>query len=89
MKSAMVFALMFASIFVSCGEEPINSKSESVPLSKEQMRAKNGEEVWIIVTYVKNELKPEFEKWIKEIFYPALHKSQNPMNKFPLHLHLR
>jgi hypothetical protein len=84
MKLATVFALVIASIFVSCGEETKNSKSESIPLSKEQMRAKNGDEVWVIVTYVKDGLKPEFEKWIKEVFYPALHKSQNPMNKLQL-----
>ena len=48
------------------------------------MRAKIGEEVWIIVSYIKNDSKSEFEKWIKEIFYPALQNSKNPMNKLQL-----
>ena len=84
MKSTTVFALIIASFFISCGQETKNSKSESTSPSKEQMRAKNGEEVWVIVTYVKDELKPEFEKFIKEVFYPALHKSQSPMSKLQL-----
>ena len=84
MKSASVFALMITFFLLSCGQETKNSKPETQPLPREQMRAKSGDEVWIIVTYVKDELKPEFEKWIKEVFYSALHKSQNPMDKLQL-----
>lgn len=49
--------------------------------TKEQTRAKTGDEVWVIVNYIKEDSKPAFEQWIKDVFYPALHKSQDPMVK--------
>ncbi|MBK9734297.1 MAG: hypothetical protein IPO92_04735 [Saprospiraceae bacterium] len=84
MKFTSVFVLIITIFLFSCGQETKNSKSESISPSKEQMRAKIGEEVWIIVSYIKNDSKSEFEKWIKEIFYPALQNSKNPMNKLQL-----
>ena len=84
MKFTPVFVLFIAIFLFSCGQETKNSTSETISPSKEQMRAKIGEEVWIIVSYIKNDSKSEFEKWIKEIFYPALQNSKNPMNKLQL-----
>lgn len=84
MKSIFICILLMATSFLTCGQEPKNSPSNTSSHTKEQMRAKAGEEVWIIITYVKDDAKSAFEKWIKEVFYPALHKSKNPMNKAQL-----
>lgn len=81
MKPVSIFTLMITFFFLSCGQETKNLNSDTQPLPREQMRAKNGDEVLIIVTYVKDELKPEFEKWISDVLYAALNKTTNPMKK--------
>ncbi len=80
MKSSSICLLITTAFFLACGQETKPPSSTLAP-TKEQMRAKSGEEVWVIVTHVKSDQKPAFEQWVKEIFYPALHKSQKPMNK--------
>lgn len=44
---------------------------------KASTRAKNDEMVFIVVVKVKNESKQEFEKWIKDVLYSALYKSES------------
>ena len=83
MKSTSICLLIIAAFFFACGQETKTPSTTPAP-TKEQMRAKNGEEVWLIVTHVKGDQKPAFEQWVKEVFYPALHKSQNPMHKAQL-----
>jgi hypothetical protein len=77
MKLKTIFLAMLASCFISCGQKTENVKSEN--LSREQMRAKDGDEVLIVVTYVKDESKSDFEKWINDVLYAALNKTTNPM----------
>jgi hypothetical protein len=74
MKFFFVCALMIATFF------PALAQDANQP-TKEQTRAKTGDEVWVIVNYVKENSKPEFEQWIKDVFYPALHKSKDSMTK--------
>ncbi|MEK7257227.1 MAG: hypothetical protein AAB316_20910, partial [Bacteroidota bacterium] len=64
-----------------CRQETPPSAPEVAPASDGQTRAKNGDEVWIIVTYVKDEIKSDFEKWVKDVLYAALYKTTNPMKK--------
>ncbi len=80
MESSSICVLIITAFFFACGRETKNPNLILAP-TKEQMRAKNGEEVWVIVTHVKGNQKPAFEQWVKEIFYLALQKSQNPMHK--------
>lgn len=84
MKSISIFLLLSTAFIYACRQDMKNTTSNDSPPTKEQMRAKTGEEVWIIVTYVKEASKSEYEQWIKDIFYPALQQSKNPMNKAQL-----
>lgn len=77
MKFKAIFFAMLAFCLISCGQKTENVKSEN--LSREQMRAKYGDEVLIVVTYVKDESKSDFEKWINDVLYAALNKTKNPM----------
>ncbi len=81
MKAMAVCTLLLTVILFACGQESQNATPKTTVPIKEQMRAKTGEEVWIIVTYVKADKKPAFEQWVKAVFYPALHKSENPMHE--------
>ena len=79
MKALVMFALLTTLPFVTYGQETKNAAPSTA--TKEQVRAKAGQDVWIVVTYVQDAARPEFEKWVKEVFYPALQKSANPMHQ--------
>ena len=81
MKPMLICALFLGTINVVDAQDTKIVKSNTTPIAKEQARAKSGEDVWVIVTYVKEVSKPEFEQWIKEVFYPALYKSEDPKTK--------
>ena len=81
MKSTFVCTLMMATFFSALAQDTKNVTPNATPPTKEQTHAKTGEEVWVIVNYVKEDSKLAFEQWIKRVFYPALEKSQNPMTK--------
>ena len=49
--------------------------------SKEVMRAKESGKVMMIINYVKDESKTEYEKFMNEIFFDLLSKSKNPLTK--------
>lgn len=83
MKSTSICVVIITAFLLACGQETKTPSATAAP-TKEQMRAKTGEEVWVIVTHVKGDQKPAFEQWVKEIFYPALQKSKNPMHKAQL-----
>ena len=46
--------------------------------SKANNRAIEGDRVWLIINYVKAESKPEFEKFMEDIFFKALLTSKEP-----------
>ena len=76
--------LLIASFFYACAQDTKNATPNVNTPTKEQMRAKTGQDVWVIVTYVKDDSKSAFEQWAKTIFYPALQQSENPMHKAQL-----
>ncbi len=81
MKLKSIFMLLVVILFFSCGENTNTTKTITAIPTKEEMRAKNGDEVLIIVSYIKNDVKPEFEMWIKDVLYSALNKTSNQMKK--------
>lgn len=46
--------------------------------AKNNMRAQEGEDVLLIINYVKNEFKAHYEKFMHEVFFDILLKSDNP-----------
>jgi hypothetical protein len=46
--------------------------------SKNNSRSKEGDQVWLIFNYVKAESKPEFEKFMEDIFFNVLLTSKEP-----------
>lgn len=68
MKNIICFNL-FATLLL-----PIYSFSQD----KADIRAREGEQAWLIVNYVKPESKQDFEKFMEEIFFDALTTSQAP-----------
>jgi len=46
--------------------------------SKTNNRSKEGDQVWLIFNYVKAESKPEFEKFMEDIFFKVLISSKEP-----------
>ena len=79
LKSIILFLIIVA--FFSCKDETKNTKSDVIAPAKETMRAKTGDDVLIVVSYIKNESKAEFEKWIKDVLYAALNKTSSQMKK--------
>lgn len=77
MKAIVMFFLLTALPFVTYGQ----TNAAPNTATNEQVRAKAGQDVWIVVTYVKDAARPEFEKWVQEVFYTALQKSANPMHQ--------
>lgn len=89
MKKLFNLHLIFAIILVnSCQSNYNDSQIDQASISfpsfnnsdpeKDAMRAKKGDEVLIIVNYVNDESKAEYEKFMKEIFFEVLSKSENP-----------
>lgn len=46
--------------------------------------AKPGETVLVVVASIKNEKKAEYETWMNDVMYAALHKSRNPVKQAQL-----
>ncbi|MCO6480204.1 MAG: hypothetical protein J5I94_26430 [Phaeodactylibacter sp.] len=44
---------------------------------KADMRAKQGEDVWLIINYVKDEAKADYEAFMADTFFALLQKSKN------------
>lgn len=51
---------------------PLSAYAQSKPSAKE------GEQVWLIINYVKNESKQSFEQFMDEVFFKVLSKSTAP-----------
>lgn len=83
MKLTTLCTLFISFLFFACGQDApkSNSQIKAVTTATELLRAKTGDEVWIIVSYIKNDKKSEFDMWIKDVLYAALYKSTNPMKK--------
>jgi hypothetical protein len=78
MKLQILLVALAALIsYCSCNEIAGNKPPEITAVSTQLPRAKNGEEVWVIVSYIKADKKADYEKWLKEIFFAALHKTQS------------
>lgn len=89
MKPALlIFALiLFWNVKASCQDEKMASSEELqkwIEKDKESTRAKADDEILIVIVKVKNESKQEFDRWIKDVLYSALYKSESEMKKAQL-----
>lgn len=68
MKNIHFFLLLVAFLLPLCAHAQ----------SKSYTRSKEGDQVWLIVNYVKAESKQAFEKFMEEVFFKALTTSKIP-----------
>ena len=82
MKLQILLAVLAASVSCySCNENAGNNPMEATAAPTDLPRAKSGEEVWAIISHIKADKKTDYEKWMKEVFFAALHKTQNQLLK--------
>ena len=85
MKKFIAPLITCAVLLLGCGQDapqtPATTANATAASAPELPRAKNGEEVWAIVSYIKADKKADYEKWMQEVFFAALHKTQNPLFK--------
>ena len=62
-------------------EKAVLTNSATNEKGKEAMRAKEGETTLLIINYVKDESKMEYEKFMNEIFFDLLLSSKKPLMK--------
>ncbi|MBK8489303.1 MAG: hypothetical protein IPL49_00015 [Saprospirales bacterium] len=62
-------------------EKAVLTNSATNEKGKEDMRAKEGETTLLIINYVKDESKMEYEKFMNEIFFDLLLTSKKPLMK--------
>ena len=89
MKSAiLIFSLLiFWSVNSNCQNEKMASSEKLqkwISLKKEATRAKTDKMILIVIVKVKGQFKVEFEKWIKDVLYKALYRSESEMKKAQL-----
>ncbi len=86
---AQFFIFTCAILLFSCGQDasqvPSSTATATTNPTPELPRAKSGEEVWVILSYIKPDKKADYEKWLQEIFFAALKKTQNPVFKEEFH----
>lgn len=82
MKPQILLAAL-AALFncCSCNENTGAKPLEVTAVSPDLPSAKSGEEVWVIVSHIKVDKKVDYEKWMEEVFFAALHKTQNQLLK--------
>jgi len=68
MKNLKSFALLAFFLL------PLSAYAQSKPGTK----AQEGDKVWLIINYVKNESKQPFEQFMDDVFFKVLTKSQAP-----------
>jgi len=82
---AIILQLTCAILLFGCGQDasqtPVSTATATTNPSSELLRANDGEEVWVIVSYIKADKKADYEKWMQEVFFAALHKTQSQQFK--------
>ncbi len=85
MKNIIAIFITCSVLFFGCGQDapqtPASAANAAPTASPELPRAKDGEEVWVILTFVKADKKADYEKWMREVFFAALHKTQSQQLK--------
>lgn len=51
------------------------------PSATAQTAAQTGENVWVIVNYIKESNKADYEKWMTEVFFAPMKTTQDPVLK--------
>lgn len=69
MKNIKYFALLVAIMLPFC----------AYTQSKTNVRAREGDQVWLIINYVKADSRQEFERFMEEVFFKVLTTSQVPL----------
>ena len=85
MKKFIAPLITCAVLLLGCGQDapqtPATTANAAAASAPELPRAKNGEEVWAIVSYIKADKKADYEKWMQEVFFAALRKTENQLYK--------
>lgn len=86
MKNNFILLFACACFLIACGQETAQTPESPTATATtnptpDLPRAKSGEEVWVIVSYIKADKKADYEKWMKEVFFAALHKTQSQVLK--------
>lgn len=73
MKNLLYFVLLLGFIF------PTSIYAQEKVISKEKIRAKEGEKVFLVINYVKNEAKEDYLKFMEDIFFDVVINSKSPI----------